>query len=70
MVFDSFLDFASFPEREMARLKEQSKAERERRHLERALKRKHEDDEIYEKKVRVEEDHSQVSDVIFIVKMF
>lgn len=46
----------------MARLKEQSKAERERRHLERALKRKHEDEESYEKKVRVEEDHSQVSD--------
>lgn len=43
------------PEREMARLKERSKAERERRHLERALKRKQEEEQDYHKKLKLEE---------------
>ncbi|KAL1491294.1 hypothetical protein ABEB36_011912 [Hypothenemus hampei] len=43
-------------DREMARLKERSKAERERRHIERALKRKKEDEEEgNQKKTKVEE---------------
>ncbi|XP_050304838.1 serine/threonine-protein kinase PITSLRE isoform X2 [Anthonomus grandis grandis] len=42
-------------EREMARLKERSKAERERRHLERALKRKQEEDLTLNKRQKVEE---------------
>ncbi|XP_044260235.1 cyclin-dependent kinase 11B-like isoform X2 [Tribolium madens] len=43
-------------EREMARMKEQSRMERERRHLEKAAKRKQQDDEdFYNKRLRVEE---------------
>ncbi|XP_056636550.1 serine/threonine-protein kinase PITSLRE [Diorhabda sublineata] len=48
-------------EREMARLKEQSKMERERRHLEKASKRKHEED-AYGKRVKIEDAPVVVSD--------
>ncbi|XP_076253521.1 cyclin dependent kinase 11B pitslre isoform X5 [Rhynchophorus ferrugineus] len=42
-------------EREMARLKEQSKVERVRRHLERAAKRKQEEDDNYSKRLKPED---------------
>ncbi|RZC33125.1 cdk10/11-like protein [Asbolus verrucosus] len=43
-------------EREMARVKEQSRVERERRHLEKASKRRQQEDEdFYNKRLRVEE---------------
>lgn len=42
-------------EREMARLKEQSRLERERRHLERATKRKQEEESHYNKRLRTDE---------------
>jgi len=42
-------------EREMARLKEQSRQDRERRHLEKVLKRKQEEEEVHNKKMKVDE---------------
>lgn len=52
------LKITFFPEREMARLKEQSRVERERRHLEKASKRKlQEEEEADPKKSRIMEAH-------------
>nr|CAI5848538.1 unnamed protein product [Callosobruchus analis] len=49
-------------EREMARLKEQSRMERERRHMEKATKRKSTDDGFPSKRSRVDESVVMVSD--------
>lgn len=56
--------FVIFLEREMARLKEQSRVERERRHLEKASKRKlyAENEQLFNKKTRLEPHIVTVSD--------